>query len=63
LQAHGLDRFINPTVYFVAELRLKLEPRNHFLTSLLKGPKVFLLGDEDELRTMGGVRLTKAGTR
>jgi len=58
----GIGRPINPTVYSVAEFRSKLETRNHFLTSVLNGPKVFLLGDEDELRKMGGVRLAKAGT-
>jgi hypothetical protein len=31
------------------------------LTAVLKGQKEFLLGDEDELRKVGGVRLAKAG--
>ena len=52
---------INPTVYSVAEFKSKLASPNHFLTAVLKGQKVFLLGDEDELRRMGGVRLAKAG--
>jgi len=34
---------------------------NHFLTAVLKGQKEFLLGDEDELKKVGGVRLAKAG--
>ena len=39
----------------------KLASRNHFLTAVLKGQKEFLLGDEDELRKVDGVRLAKAG--
>jgi predicted nucleotidyltransferase len=58
----GIGRSINPTVYSVAEYRSKLAAGNHFLTSVLKGQKVFLLGDEDDLRKMGRVRLVKAGT-
>jgi predicted nucleotidyltransferase len=57
----SIGRPINPTVYSVAEFKSKLETENHFLTSVLKGQKVFLLGDEGELRKVGGVRLAKAG--
>jgi predicted nucleotidyltransferase len=56
-----IGRPINPTVYSVAEFKSKLASGNHFLTAVLKGQKVFLLGDEDELRKVGGVRLAKAG--
>jgi len=52
----SLGRPINPTVYSVAEFKSKVATGNHFLTSVLKGQKVFLLGDEDELRKLGGVR-------
>lgn len=58
----AIGRPINPSVYSVAELKSKLASGNHFLTTVLKGQKVFLLGDEDELRKVGGVRLVKAGT-
>ena len=58
----GIGRSINPTVYSVAEFKSKFASGNHFLTSVLKGQKVFLLGDEDELRKMGGIRLAKAGS-
>src|SRR5215471_7982541 len=57
----GTGRSINPTVYSLAEFKSKLAVGNHFLTSVLKGQKVFLLGDEDELRKVGGVQLAKAG--
>ena len=46
----------------MAEFKSKLASGNHFLTSVLKSQRVFLLGDEDELRKVGGVRLAKAGT-
>jgi len=58
----AIGRSINPTVYSVTEFKSKLATENHFLTSVLKGQKVFLLGDEDELRKMGGIRLAKAGS-
>ena len=57
----SIRRPINPTVYSVAEFKSKLASGNHFLTAVLKGQKVFLLGDEDELRKVGGIRLAKAG--
>ena len=57
----AIGRSINPTVYSVVEFKSKLSAGNHFLTSVLKGQKVFLLGDEDELRKVGGIRLAKAG--
>jgi predicted nucleotidyltransferase len=57
----SISRPINPTVYSVKEYTSKLASGNHFLTSVLKGQKEFLLGDEGELRKVGGVRLAKAG--
>jgi uncharacterized protein len=56
----SIGRPINPTVYSVAEFKSKLAGRNHFLNAVLNGQKVFLLGDADELRKVGGVRLAKA---
>lgn len=58
----SIGRPVNPTVYSVEEFRSRLAKGNHFLTAVLKGQKVFLLGDEDELRKVGGVRLAKART-
>ena len=57
----SIGRPINATVYSVEEFKSKLASGNHFLTAVLKGQKEFLLGDEDELRKVGGVRLAKAG--
>jgi predicted nucleotidyltransferase len=58
----ALGRTVNPTVYSPAEYGSKLRSRNHFLSTVGKGAKVFLLGDEDELRKMGGVQLAQART-
>lgn len=57
----NIGRPVNPTVYSVKEYTSKLASGNHFSTSVLKGQKEFLLGDEDEVRKVGGVRLAKAG--
>lgn len=47
-----LRREVNPTVYPVAEFRAKLAASHHFVTDVVSRPKVFLLGNEDELRRM-----------
>jgi uncharacterized protein len=57
-----IGRPINPTVYSVAEFKSKVVNGNHFVNAVLKGKKVFLLGDEDELGKVGRVRLAKAGS-
>jgi predicted nucleotidyltransferase len=57
----SIGRPVNPTVYSVAEFKSKLASGNHFLTAVVRGQKAFLLGDEDELRKIGGVQLAKAG--
>jgi DNA-binding transcriptional ArsR family regulator len=44
-----LNREINPTVYPVAEFREKKNSGHHFITSVLEGNKVFLIGDEHDL--------------
>ena len=48
-----LGREINPTVYPPEEYKTKLRARNHFLTSTLREKKIFVIGDEDELRRLG----------
>src|SRR5215469_1185109 len=58
----SLRRAVNPTVYSPAEFRTKLTGGNHFLNSVVRGEKVFLLGDEDELRKVGGIRLAETRT-
>jgi len=44
-----LAREINPTVYPLSEFKAKVRANHHFLTSVLKSPKIYLIGDENEL--------------
>jgi predicted nucleotidyltransferase len=46
-----LNREINPTVYSVREFLTKL--RGTFLTTILAGKKLFIVGNEDDLRELG----------
>jgi predicted nucleotidyltransferase len=48
-----LGRSINPTVFSLKEFKSKMRDGNHFLKSVTRGKKVFIVGDEDELRKMG----------
>ena len=59
----ALSRAVNPTVYSIHEFKKKLKEGNHFLNAVLDGKKVFLIGNEDELREMAGVRMVKAGAQ
>jgi predicted nucleotidyltransferase len=58
-----LGRVVNPTVYSVPEFKSKLADGNHFLNAVVNGHKVFLIGNEDELGKMAGIRLAKAGAQ
>jgi hypothetical protein len=44
-----LDREINPTVFPVSEFQTKLAAGNHFLRSIMREKKIFVLGTENEL--------------
>ena len=52
-----LHREINPTIYPVAEFKTKLKAGHHFLTSLMAGPKLFVIGDQDELSGLAKKRM------
>jgi len=54
---HSLGREINPSVYPPNEFRSKLSAKHHFLTTVLKGPKIYLIGDENELKRLVAKRL------
>jgi predicted nucleotidyltransferase len=47
-----LGREVNPTVYAIDEFKKKIAAKNHFILSVLKKPKIFLIGDERELKGM-----------
>lgn len=51
-----LNREINPSIYSLAEFRKKANERHPFLTTVLKEPKLFLLGDERDLKAVLGRR-------
>jgi predicted nucleotidyltransferase len=44
-----LGREVNPTVYPPREFRDKLESGHHFLAAVYSEPKLFLIGDENDL--------------
>ncbi len=52
-----LRRDINPTVYPPTEFQSKLAAGQHFLETVLKETKIFLIGDESELARLVGKRL------
>lgn len=64
-----LGRAVNPTVYPPVEFSEKASAGDHFLSGVLDGPKIFLIGGESELRSLaeGGTAqaapLGKAGGR
>jgi predicted nucleotidyltransferase len=47
-----LGREINPVVYPVAEFKKKVKDDHHFVKTVLEGEKMFVIGDEDELRRL-----------
>jgi predicted nucleotidyltransferase len=46
----ALGREINPVVCTGAELKRKAAEKHHFISEVLKGPKVFLIGTADDLK-------------
>ena len=54
-----LRRPVNPTIYSLDDVRARLREGNHFLQSLKKSKKVFLIGDEDEFRKVSTTRLVQ----
>jgi uncharacterized protein len=52
-----LGREVNPVVYPVPEFREKLGQGHRFLTSVLEGPKLFLIGSPHELERLAELRM------
>lgn len=48
-----LAREINPKIYSAAEWRAALKATNPFVTEVLAQPKIFLIGNDDELEKLG----------
>ena len=51
--ATRLGREINPHVMSSEEFARRIKNRDHFLTSVLNTPRLFVIGNEDELEAMG----------
>lgn len=54
-----LQREINSTVYPPKEFQEKIAQKQHFLTSVLTQPKIFIIGDESELEKLGAKRMAR----
>jgi len=55
-----LRREISPHVYWPDEFARALKEKQGFLGRVLAGPKIFLIGDADELGKLGGARAPQA---
>ncbi len=49
-----LGREINPTVYPIEEFRSRIAEGHYFIRDVLSGEKVFVIGDEHELKRLAG---------
>lgn len=47
-----LGREINPVVYPIAEFKKRVKEDHHFVKTVLEEEKIFVIGDEDELRKL-----------
>jgi len=52
-----LSREVNPSVYSPEEFKTKVARKHHFLTNVLKNPKLYLIGDRNGLEGLAGKRL------
>lgn len=53
-------REVNPTVYGPREFREKLAAKNHFLSTVARDRKLFVIGDEREFRQLAQERLASS---
>jgi predicted nucleotidyltransferase len=49
-----LSREINPSVYPLKEFRSKVSEGQHFISTVLEAPKIFVIGDNNELEKLAG---------
>ena len=54
-----LGREVNPTVYRTEEFCRKLAQGHYFLSRVASGPKIFLIGGENELAGLAPVRMAQ----
>lgn len=55
--AARVGREINPHVFTAEEFTRRMRALDHFITTVLAAPKLVVIGNEDELTTMGRERL------
>jgi len=55
----ALSRELNPVVYTLAEFNKRLSENHYFIKDVLSGDKIFVVGDENELKALVGKRLAK----
>jgi len=51
-----LRREVNPVVFPPEEFRERIRSGDHFLTTVMREPKILLIGDEDDLSRLAGER-------
>jgi predicted nucleotidyltransferase/DNA-binding HxlR family transcriptional regulator len=49
-----IGREVNPNVLHEDEVRKRIRTKEHFVSSVMESPKIFIIGSQDELETMGG---------
>lgn len=48
-----VGREIKPMIYTREEFIKKAREKHHFITEVIRGPKIWLIGNEDELAKLG----------
>ena len=48
-----IDREINPNIMSKSEYQKRVKAGEHFISSVVKSPKLFIIGTESDLETMG----------
>jgi protein involved in sex pheromone biosynthesis len=48
-----IGREVNPHIMTVEEFRRRQEKGDHFLSNVLESPKIFIIGNENDLAAMG----------
>jgi len=48
-----IGREVNPHVLSEDEFRKRVEKKEHFVSSLMKGPRIFIIGSEHDLEAVG----------
>ncbi|MGO8989752.1 MAG: nucleotidyltransferase domain-containing protein [bacterium] len=49
-----IGREVNPHVLHEDEVRKRIRTKEHFVSSVMESPKIFIIGSQNELETMGG---------